>query len=404
MKIVLDECRVWAKLKHPHVVQFLGLYFEEGSSVPILVLEKMDTSLRQYLEDFQKEHFPLHQKVFVLRQVAQGLAYLHNLTPPLIHHDLSPNNILLHAGSHITKLTDFGMTRALDPHGKTRHSSIKGTLAFMAPEALSHPLKYDDKLDVFSYGNVIITTVTHGWPSPSPATEYKGDTLVAVTEYQRRMHHVTLFESDEKKLFLPLVQECLKNKPTERPSSIEVVEKMSQIEDSLNVQPDGAMDMTTTAIHKQLKETEKRLREKKTECGQLSKHIEDLVKQQDDTVKHRDEAIQQRDEAILKLKDAIQQRNDAIQKRDDAIKQCYESVEEKVDIQSKCYDLQEEIEGKDEQIASLENSLIRVGHQTGHQMEQIHRLEFERSRLEPIVNQEKRRRSKSTLVVSFIQY
>ena len=74
------ECLTWAKLRHPGVVQFLGVYLERSSRLPVLVMEKMDTSLRTYLEDHNKEEFPLNLKAFVLRQVTQALAYLHSQT------------------------------------------------------------------------------------------------------------------------------------------------------------------------------------------------------------------------------------------------------------------------------------------------------------------------------------
>ena len=155
------ECLMWSKLRHPGVVQFLGVHMDRRFRLPVLVMEKMDTSLRTYLEDHSKEEFPLHQKTFVLRQVTQALAYLHSQNPPLVHHDLSPNNVLLNVVSFVTKVSDFGMSRAINPSAFTRKSSIKGTLAFMAPEALHDPPRYNEKLDVFSFGNVVISTLTH---------------------------------------------------------------------------------------------------------------------------------------------------------------------------------------------------------------------------------------------------
>ena len=68
--------------------------------------------------------------------------------------------------TYLTKLTDFGMTRAIDAASLTRSSSIKGTPGFMPPEALRYPPQYDEKLNVFSYGNLIIMTITHEWPTP----------------------------------------------------------------------------------------------------------------------------------------------------------------------------------------------------------------------------------------------
>ena len=40
-----SECQLMANLRHPHVVQFLGLCFLPGVTVPFLMMERMDTSL-----------------------------------------------------------------------------------------------------------------------------------------------------------------------------------------------------------------------------------------------------------------------------------------------------------------------------------------------------------------------
>ena len=227
------ECLTWSKLRHPGVVQFLGVHMDRRSRLPVLMMEKMDTSLRTYLEDHSREQFPLHQKTFVLRQVTQALAYLHSQNPPLVHHDLSPSNVLLNVVSFVTKVSDFGMSRAINPSALSRKSSIKGTQAFMAPEALHVPPRYNEKLDVFSFGNVVISTLTHEWPNPGPPTEYEGDVFVAVTELQRREHYVVKFTAQEKQLFLPIVRQCLENRPDKRPSSVMLVQELRRIESAL---------------------------------------------------------------------------------------------------------------------------------------------------------------------------
>ena len=227
-----QECLTWSKLRHPAVVQFLGVYLKPPSRLPVLVMEKMDTSLRRYLEDHSKEEFPLHLKAFVLRQVTQALAYLHDQKPPLIHHDLSPNNVLLNKVSFITRVTDFGMSRAVNPFNLTRKSSIKGTLAFMAPEALQDPPRYNDRLDVFSFANIVISTVTHEWPNPSQPTYLKGSKILARSELQRREQYCKMFTAEEKQ-FLPIVRRCLENAPDKRPSSAVLVEELQRIESSI---------------------------------------------------------------------------------------------------------------------------------------------------------------------------
>ena len=107
------ECRTWKDLRHPHIVQLLGVVFEQASPLPVLVMERLSTSLRRFLEDHPKAQFPLNRKAVVLHQVSLGLAYLHSLK--YIHRDLSTNNILLDTETwKAAKITDFGVTRVLD--------------------------------------------------------------------------------------------------------------------------------------------------------------------------------------------------------------------------------------------------------------------------------------------------
>lgn len=161
------ECLTGSKLRHPGIVQFFGVYLERRFRllVPVPVMEIMDTNLWKYVEKHSKEEVPLQQKMFVLCQVAQALVCLHSQNLPLVHHDFSPN-VLLNVSSLVAKVSDFGMSRVINPSALTRKSSIKGTLAFMAPEVLQPASRYDTKLDVFSFGNVVITTLTHEWPQP----------------------------------------------------------------------------------------------------------------------------------------------------------------------------------------------------------------------------------------------
>ena len=278
------ECMTWSKLIHPHIVQFLGVYFLSGSRVPMLILEKMDTSLRRYLEKHTKENFVLPDKIYVLRQVAQALSYLHSRSPPLVHHDLSPNNVLLNEVSLQAKVTDFGMTRAMDPSKMTRKSSAKGTPAFMPPEALDSPPKYDEKFDVFSYGNVIVTTVIHDWPKPGPPNKYEGNKFIGVTEFQRREQYLNRFNQIEKNLFLPIVSSCLENRSHQRPSSFHLVTRMREIEES---HPRGTEDSTVIPQlrhdlrlkDEQLREEDVRYQKILEESGQQWEEIKDLQKE-----------------------------------------------------------------------------------------------------------------------------
>ena len=313
------ECLTWSKLRHPGVVQFMGVYLERSSLLPVLVMEKMDTTLRTYLEGHSKEEFPLHQKAAVLHQVSQALAYLHSQNPPLVHHDLSTNNVLLNVVSCMAKISDFGMSRAINPSSNSRTSSIKGTPVFMAPEALQNPLRYNEKLDVFSFGNIIISMVTHEWPNPGPHNRHQGDQLVALNEFQRREHDTAKFTVHEKQVFLPIVNRCLENRPDKRPSSVELVQEMSHIMSTLP--RDGHVAAPIEQLRQQLSAKEEECRQK-----------DEALREKDEVVREKDEVIREKDEVIREKVEVIREKDEVIREKDEALREKDEVIREKDDV------------------------------------------------------------------------
>ena len=98
-----QECQLMSSLRHPNITQFLGLCFLPGTQLPLLVMERLETSLDDLLEHISG--LPLFLKRSVLEDVACGLVYLHKRTPPVIHRDLTSKNVLL-TSSLVAKITD----------------------------------------------------------------------------------------------------------------------------------------------------------------------------------------------------------------------------------------------------------------------------------------------------------
>ena len=154
------ECRLLSQIKHPNIVQFIGVYFEEGSEIPILVMEFLPTTLTRCIDTYGV--LPEEISYSILHDVALGLCHLHCQTPPIVHRDLSANNVLL-ASNMKAKISDLGVARILNlvPSQMTRMTRAPGTIAYMPPEALSEEPRYDTRIDEFSYGVLMIHIL---WP------------------------------------------------------------------------------------------------------------------------------------------------------------------------------------------------------------------------------------------------
>ena len=101
-----------SQLHHSNLVQFLGFHYKLGSDVPILIMELLPISLTKYLE--QNKMIPNRIKISILLDVSLGLYYLHKQTPPILHRDITDNNVLLTSDMK-AKISDFGVSRIFNP-------------------------------------------------------------------------------------------------------------------------------------------------------------------------------------------------------------------------------------------------------------------------------------------------
>ena len=154
----LQECQLMSSLHHPNITLFLGLCFLPGTQLPLLVMERLETSLDDLLEHVHG--LPISLKHSVLEDVASGLLYLHDRPSPIIHRDLTSKNVLL-TSSLVAKITDMGNSRIIDlrPGQMARTlSALPGTLGYMPPEALDVRHRYGPALDIFSFGHLALFT------------------------------------------------------------------------------------------------------------------------------------------------------------------------------------------------------------------------------------------------------
>ena len=234
----IRECSQCSKLNHVNVVPLVGIYYPSKQSLPVMIMELMDTSLTAYAT---QPDVSLKRKLSILHDVAEGLSYLHN--NQVIHRDLSPNNVLIkYSGVDqvppIAKIADLGVAKMIQVDSKMTKSQltkIPGTVDFMPPEAFEDNPHYNTSLDVFSYGGVMLYTVNGKWPTPTAQVERNPYTneLRALSEVERRQQYLDEMTGQEVEVLVPLIRDCLNNDPAKRPSIIDLSSKIISLKVSV---------------------------------------------------------------------------------------------------------------------------------------------------------------------------
>ena len=164
----VESLQLASRLRHPNIVQYIGLWKRPNGNDVILMELLPRKSLTHFLHNTEARirSIPLRVKRRILIDVCCAMIYLHNLRPCVLHRDLTSNNILL-TSDFRAKVTDFGQARFYTDANQEKLTRQPGTKAFMPPEALLPEPKYGKPLDRFSFGCVTLQMLTHKWPNPS---------------------------------------------------------------------------------------------------------------------------------------------------------------------------------------------------------------------------------------------
>ncbi|MBR5688060.1 MAG: serine/threonine protein kinase [Prevotella sp.] len=143
-----------------------------------------------------------------IAHVGSGLAYLHDLRPPIIHQDVKPANVLIDDNDNFT-LTDFGISAKFDTnrHNGYDDESI-GTMAYMAPERFIEGYKPTAESDIWAFGATLYEIIT----GKVPFGENGG--------LEQRVEPSQLpFPEWVDKDIRRVIQECLQYIPQKRPTA-----------------------------------------------------------------------------------------------------------------------------------------------------------------------------------------
>jgi serine/threonine protein kinase len=208
---ILREGRIGARLQHPHVISMFDVVVHEDR--PWLVMEYLPSrSLAQVLGE--KGPLPPQEVADIGRQVADGLAAAH--VAGVTHRDVKPGNVLI-ADDGRVKLTDFGVSRAVDDVQLTRTGMIAGTPAFLSPE-VARGLTPTAASDVFALGATLYAAVEGIPPFGLDDNAYALLHKVATEQVRRPKQEGPVID---------VIMRLLSREPEDRPSAAQAREALA---------------------------------------------------------------------------------------------------------------------------------------------------------------------------------
>ena len=332
-----EECRILSSACHPNVVQYLGTYQDPETRLPVLFMELCDESLCHFLERSPRP-IPYHIQVNIAHDIALALVYLHlnNIT----HRDLTANNVLMIAGVR-AKVTDFGMSKLASVNPRmTPMTLCPGNVQYMSPEALEEPPSYTHKLDVFSFGVLLVQIMTRQFPNPGPRFKFihvpgYPDARVSAPETERRSSQLRMIANTHPLKTIAIT--CLKSKEEERPSAQQMNSTLSGLKQA-------------SAYTQSLQQAQTGLEEVES----LRSQIQDL-QQQNHT--HQEE-MQQKEEVVVRKQKEVEHFRAQVQQLEQQLQSQRVLAEAKarevLQLQSTVQEKEKELQEKDHAIQTSE--------------------------------------------------
>ncbi|XP_030193471.1 receptor-interacting serine/threonine-protein kinase 3 [Gadus morhua] len=160
------EAELMRRGESPFVVRVSGVFQGRlpsgGPSILGLVMDYMEQGSLADLQGVLRGPPPWPLAFRLSYQVALGMNFLHTLSPPMLHMDLKPSNVLLDSGLNV-KLTDFGLARisqSMSRKSKVGSAEDGGTTSYMPPEAFGRDYRPSRSSDMYSYGILLWSILT----------------------------------------------------------------------------------------------------------------------------------------------------------------------------------------------------------------------------------------------------
>ncbi|KAF3441343.1 hypothetical protein FNV43_RR15257 [Rhamnella rubrinervis] len=219
----LKELALWKKLRHPNIVQFLGV-INKPDRLIFLTEYLRNGSLHDILR--KKGRLDPQTAVAYALDIARGMNYLHQHKPhAIIHRDLTPRNVLQDEAGRL-KVTDFGLSKIAQEKDVLGYKMTgrTGSYRYMAPEVYRRE-SYGKSVDVFSFA-LIVHEMFQGGPSNMAED---GEQIADRRAYEDSRPHLSSYLYPEP--IKTLLQRCWHKSPDCRPAFDEIILQLEAIQD-----------------------------------------------------------------------------------------------------------------------------------------------------------------------------
>lgn len=210
---MLDEAALLSRIGHPNIIRVFeaNILQVHRTTHGFFTMEYIPGgTLNRYWQSYESKLMPVEEAVAIMRQVCSGLSVAHGETPPIIHRDIKPQNILIgyDGGGMRVKVSDFGLAKRVNP--MTLLASAKGTLGFKPPESLEN---LDScAADVWGLGTTLYLLLTDRLPFPSLDERSLSD----ASRFIQKLRPANLYNIQVDTVLDSIIARCLEREQTNR--------------------------------------------------------------------------------------------------------------------------------------------------------------------------------------------
>ena len=186
----------------------------------MLIMELRDKNLPEFFKQYSSKPLPYHMELNIGLDIAQALQYLHGHIPKILHSNLTSSS-----PDPESRCATLGCRHSDSQNPKSRPAPNT-----KSPEALNKPPTLSEKLDVFSFGVLLLQILTRLPPNPTDrfrAVPDNAGNIIEISETDRRSDHLGRIAKIHP--LKPTILRCLENADRHRPTAAELVVSLKSL-------------------------------------------------------------------------------------------------------------------------------------------------------------------------------